>query len=145
MRTRDTEQDSVWGWLSFVADWKGSYEGQAVLYPLTQPQFTPQAEVLTFQMGNVLLLLAAMALICSWTPHSEVTKWYLISVAVADLGHIYTTYRGNSQHFWEPATWNAHVCGNIISSAFLFMHRVATVLGLFGPLRSDAKSIKKRI
>lgn len=137
--------NSTWGWLSYISDWKHTYESQAIQYPLTQPQFTPQAEVLVFMMGNVLLLLAALALICVWTPHPEITKWYLIVVAVADMGHTYAAYRGNAQYFFDVASWNDMAWGNIASGPFLCVNRIATVLGLFGPLRGYAVPTKKQL
>ena len=95
-------------------------------------KFSPQAEVLTLQAGNVLLLLGAIAVICSFTNHPEIAKWYLIAVAFADYGHIYASYRGMGQDFWDVSTWNDMAWGNVGVSAFLNVNRILTVMGVFG-------------
>ena len=109
------------------------FRDQAPIHTLPTTSLTPQAEALTLQMLNVLLLLAPMALICCWTTNSTTTKWYLISVAFADLGHIYATYRGvGHEYFMNPAEWNDMVWGNVGVSAFLHVNRWLAVLGVFG-------------
>ena len=62
------------------------YSGQAPNHVINEAEFSPQALALTLQMGNVLLLLAGIALICCWTTHASIARWYLIVVALADLG-----------------------------------------------------------
>lgn len=99
------------------------------------PPVSPQALAMTLQMGNVYLLLAALAVVCCWTTHTPVVRWYLISVALADLGHIYGTAKGMGPAFWDLGTWNDMVWGNVGASAFLHINRWLTVLGLFGSLR----------
>lgn len=49
---------------------------------------------MTLQLVNVYLLLAAMAVICTWTPHARTARWYLAAVSLADYGHIYACYVG---------------------------------------------------
>ncbi len=96
---------------------------------------TPQALSLSLQIGNVLLLLAFMALICSWTQHADISKKYLVAVALADFGHIYASYASlGDQIFWDVSKWNDMVWGSVGISAFLNVNRWATVLGLFGAI-----------
>ena len=108
---------------------------------------TPQALSLSLQMGNVLLLLAFMAVICSWTHHPDIPKKYLVAVALADFGHIYAAYVSlGDKLFWDVSKWNDMVWGNIGSSLFLNVNRWATVLGLFGTIggRKTARGKKSR-
>jgi hypothetical protein len=123
----------VWAWITNFKDPATYYISQ---YPtgtaLTTP-FPPQALSLSLQMGNVLLLLAFMAVICSWTAHSDISKKYLVAVAVADFGHIYAAYVSlGDELFWDVSKWNDMAWGNIGASVFLNVNRWATVLGLFG-------------
>jgi len=108
--------------------------------------FTPQAEVMTLQLGNVFLLLSAIAVLCCWTKHSDITFWYLIAVAFADFGHIYATYRGVGWGYLSNVTeWNDMVAGNVGVSAFLNINRWLTVLGIFGSLQSQKNYGKKNV
>lgn len=108
--------------------------------------FVPQAEAMTLQIGNIYLLLAAIAIICSWTKHSEIAFWYLLAVAFADFGHIYATYRGvPPEYFWDVTQWNNMVAGNVGSSVFLNINRWFTVLGAFGRLTSGQDVVKKTV
>lgn len=103
--------------------------------------FPGQALALTLQLGNVLLLLAAMALVCCFSPSGATARWYLIAVAFADYGHIYASYRSlGAEVFWNPAEWNDLVAGAIGVSAVLNLARWLTVAGVFGPLRDTVAS-----
>lgn len=120
------------------------YAGQAPNFPVSVHEFHPQALSMTLQMGNVLLLLAPMAIICCWTKHPEITYWYLVAVAFADFGHIYATYKGVGQdYFWNPAGWNDMVAGNVGVSAFLNINRWLTVLGVFGKMEAEVRGKSK--
>ncbi|KAF2133553.1 hypothetical protein P153DRAFT_393365 [Dothidotthia symphoricarpi CBS 119687] len=92
------------------------------------------ALVLAHSMGNVFVLLAGLAVLCTAvTRDAKVTKWYLAIVAGADVGHIYSSYRIMGPGvFWDFAAYNDTMWGNIGFSAFLHVTRVATLLGLFG-------------
>lgn len=99
---------------------------------------------MTLQLGNVLLLLAAIAVICSWTKHSEIAFWYLIVVAFADFGHIYATYAAvGPEFFFKPAGWNDMVAGNVGASVLLNINRWLTVLGVFGRIGSAGEKEKR--
>ena len=80
------------------------------------------------------VLLAGLAVLCTViTREARVTKWYLAMVALGDLGHIYASYRVmGPEIFWDFNLYNNMMWGNIGVSAFLHVHRVATLLGLFG-------------
>ena len=106
---------------------------------------TPQALSLSLQIGNVLLLLNFMALICCWTHHPDIAKKYLVAVALADFGHIYAVYASlGDDIFWDVSKWNNMVWGNIGASVFLNLNRWATVLGLFGTVGGRKASAGKR-
>jgi len=101
---------------------------------------------MTLQMGNVLLLIAVMAVICCWTTHASVARYYLLAVAFADLGHIYSTYRGVGQeYFWNVGQWNDMVAGNVGASVFLNINRWLTLLGLFGKLRVNQGTTARKM
>lgn len=119
------------------------YDTQAPNFPSKQSDFTPQALAMTLQMGNLLLLLAPIAVICCWTTHASIARWYLIAVALADFGHIYGTYKGvGAEYFWNVRDWNDMVGANVGVSAVLNVNRWLTVLGFFGQLRATASSKK---
>lgn len=88
-----------------------------------------------------------MAVICCWTTNKSITRAYLISVVIADLGHIYGTYRGvGAEYFLDVAQWNDMTWGNIGGSLFLHINRLATLAGIFGRWRDDKiKDVKKRV
>lgn len=110
--------------------------------PAAASDLTPQALVLTLQMGNVLLLLAALALICCWTPRAATSRWYLVAVAFADYGHIYGTYAGMGREaFCDVRGWNDAVWGAVGASAFLNVFRWLTVLGVFGGLTEETGGV----
>jgi len=107
---------------------------------------SPQALGLTLQMGNVLLLLGALAVVCTWTTDTRVIKGYLVAVAFADYGHIYAAYRGieaaSAGAFWEWQRWNDLTWGNVGASAVLNLLRWATVAGVFGKVARPRSSRK---
>ena len=85
-----------------------------------------------------------LAVVCCYaTNDSKVTRNYLIVVAIADLGHVYSTYTGLGwDKFMDIGTWNDMMWGNIGSSIFLFINRVATILGVFGHIKTAEKGRK---
>ena len=131
------EPFSVWGYIINMNDPFTYYAGQVPLHNLNQEEHFPgQALSITMQFGNVLLLLAALALVCCFSPSSATARWYLIAVAFADYGHIYASYCSlDPDVFWNPAQWNDFLAGAIGASAILNVARWLTVLGAFGPLK----------
>ncbi|KAI2464989.1 hypothetical protein F4781DRAFT_435877 [Annulohypoxylon bovei var. microspora] len=100
------------------------------------PALPPQALVLLLQLTNVFLLLAGLAVLCSWTAHASVARWYLVAVALADYGHVWACYRGvGARVFWDTAAWNDMLWGAVAGSAALNVLRWATLLGAFGRVR----------
>ena len=132
----------MWAYIVNIQDPAKYYQDQ---HPNGLPTvLTPQALSLTLQMGNVLLLLAFMALICSWTHHPDIAKKYLFAVALADFGHIYAAYCGLGQdYFWNPSTWNDMTWGNIGVSVFLNVNRWLTLLGIFGTVGGRKAGARK--
>ncbi|KAM5344684.1 hypothetical protein ACJ41O_010546 [Fusarium nematophilum] len=130
------EKNGVWAYINFLLDPFKYFADQAP-NPITREAFTPQAEALTWQMANVILLLAPIALICCWTKNREIAIWYLVAVGLGDWGHIYAVYRGvGPEYFWDFAGWNDMTAGNVGVSAFLNVNRWLTVAGVFGSVGS---------
>ncbi|TKA76241.1 hypothetical protein B0A55_06388 [Friedmanniomyces simplex] len=122
----------IWAYAILLQDPKSYYLGQVPHSILADASFKPQAELVVLLLGNVYLLLALLAVVCIWTSHRRVAIFYLLAVAVADLGHIYAIYRVWGETFWDLNQWNDMMWGNVGVSAFLHVNRLATVLGLFG-------------
>ncbi|KAI0456147.1 hypothetical protein F5B21DRAFT_468872 [Xylaria acuta] len=114
--------------------------------PAGPSSFPPQAQILTLQLVNVYLLLAAMAVICSWTTHARTARWYLAAVALADYGHIWACYVGvGLDLLLQPAEWNDMLWGSVGVSVFLNIVRLSTLAGVFGAVKnSDEGSAKKK-
>jgi hypothetical protein len=89
---------------------------------------------MTYATGNIYLLLAALAVVCTViTREKRVAKWYLFFVALGDLGHVYASYRVmDHDAFWDYKGWNDAMWGNIGFSVFLHAMRVLTLLGVLG-------------
>lgn len=129
---------SIWAYITALQDLPSYYAAQVPNAPLSAADhhIPPQALVLLLQLVNVYLLLAAIAVICSWTSHASVARWYLIAVALADYGHIWACYRGvGPDVFWDVGKWNDMLWGGVAVSAGLNALRWLTVLGAFGALR----------
>ncbi|KAI1335730.1 hypothetical protein F5Y15DRAFT_239347 [Xylariaceae sp. FL0016] len=124
----------VWAYISAIADPLAFYAGQTPNHPLgPDEELAPQARVFVLQLANVYLLLAAVAVICCWTPHARTARWYLFVVALADYGHIWATYRGvGDELFWDVGGWNDMVWGSVGGSVALNLVRWTTLLGLWG-------------
>jgi len=134
----------VWAYVITLSDPQQYYSDQAPQGLLSNHVFTPQSLSLTLQLGNVFLLLAAMAVICCFTTHSEISRRYLIAVALADLGHIYAIYSAvGDKVFWDLNQWNQMTASNVGVSVFLHINRLLTVAGLFGKLGGNPSGGKK--
>lgn len=89
--------------------------------------------VMVLMTGNIYLLLAGLAVLCCLFSTPQVARNYLLIVACADLGHIYSFYSGLGRDtFLDVARWNDMTWGNVGVSAFLFVNRLATAAGVFG-------------
>ncbi|KAI0202191.1 hypothetical protein F4808DRAFT_422271 [Astrocystis sublimbata] len=107
--------------------------------------YPPQAQIVTLQLVNVYLLLAAMALICSWTTSARTARLYLAAVALADYGHIWACYVGvGLDLFLKPAEWNDMLWGSVGVSVFLNIVRLATLAGVFGVVEARDEDRTKR-
>lgn len=74
------------------------------------------------------------------TTEPQVVRNYVIALAVADIGHLVATASvvGYS-HLFDVGSWNAMAWGNVGATAFLFVTRMAYLLGLFGEDRVSGK------
>ena len=92
------ERFSIWAYVVNRNDPFQYYADQLPAHTLSQEEnFPGQALSVTLQLGNVFLLLAAMAVVCCFSPSSATAKWYLVAVAFAD-------YVKLDQKFTRPAT-----------------------------------------
>ncbi|KAJ9608678.1 hypothetical protein H2200_006449 [Cladophialophora chaetospira] len=134
----------IWAYIITLTNPQQYYSDQSPQAVLANHVFTPNALSLTLQLGNVFLLLAALAVVCSFTTHAEIARRYLIAVALADLGHIYSVYAAlGDKIFWDLNQWNQMVASNVGVSVFLHINRLLTVAGLFGKLGANANAGKK--
>lgn len=98
------------------------------------------AVILSYTLGNIFLILAAVAVLCTAiTRNARVAKYYLFIIALGDLGHIYASYRVmGKETFLNFNEYNDMMWGNIGFSAFLHVNRGATLVGLFGRVGAKA-------
>ena len=94
------------------------------------------ALVLSYTLGNVFLVLAFLAILCTAiTRDARVTWYYLFFIAFGDLGHIFASYKVMGPDvFLNFSQYNSMMWGNVGMSAFLHINRAATILGLFGKI-----------
>ncbi|KAI1393595.1 uncharacterized protein F4822DRAFT_385182 [Hypoxylon trugodes] len=130
----------IWAYIVALRDTPSFYIAQAPNFPLpADAEVPPHGLVLLLQLVNVYVLLAAIAVVCSFTPHASVSRGYLIAVAFADYGHIWAVYKAlGAELFWDVGSWNDMIWGSIAVSAVLNVLRWLTVAGAFGALR-DAR------
>ena len=103
----------------------------------TPAPLPPGSTVVALQLGNVFLLVAALGVLCCFMSHPSFARNYLLILACADLGHIYSSYVGmGSQQFWDIGAWNDTVWLNVGVSAFFCVNRIATVMGVFGAIKT---------
>lgn len=135
----------VWAWVVSLNDPFQYFADQTPDHLKADIYFPPQALAVTLQLSNVLLLLAAMAVICCFSTSSATARWYLIAVAFADYGHIYSVCRAvDSAVLYDFSQWNEMMVGNIGVSAVLNVLRWLTVLGVFGGLGASGKGQAKK-
>ncbi|KAI0408807.1 hypothetical protein F4802DRAFT_368027 [Xylaria palmicola] len=138
----------VVGYFTALRDPSAFYVRQAQNHelPADASAFPPQALIMTLQLVNVYLLLAAMAVICSWTTHAGITRLYLAAVALADYGHIWACYVGvGLDLFLRPAEWNDMLWGSVGVSVFLNIVRLLTLAGVFGAVRDGEQRPAKKV
>lgn len=139
-----SKQRRIWAYIFNISSPFDYYASQAPNNPITLADFPAQALGLSLALGNIWLLLALLAVICSWTNHPEIIKRYLLAVALADLGHCWATYRAvGSDYFFNVSGWNDMIWGNVGVSLFLHVNRLATVLGVFGSISTPAQEKSK--
>jgi hypothetical protein len=137
----------LWALATSLPDPAAYYISQHPSPPLltTTLPIQPQALSLTLQITNLFLLLALLGILCSWTPHAEVARWYLVAVAIADWGHIYSVYASVGEEiFWDLDKWNDLMWGNVGVSAVLNVCRWGTVFGVFGKVGGKGSGKAKR-
>ncbi|KAB5578299.1 hypothetical protein GE09DRAFT_1089231 [Coniochaeta sp. 2T2.1] len=118
---------------------------QAPSYPLPVSAVPPQGVGAAQQLGNIFLMLTFFAILCVWTPHPEIARYYCLIVALADWGHIYSFHRAvGGDYFWNFAGWHRHMWENVGVSVFLNVVRLATVAGVFGKIGGSDKGKAKR-
>ncbi|KAF2644775.1 hypothetical protein P280DRAFT_546200 [Massarina eburnea CBS 473.64] len=105
-------------------------------YP-TATSLVPESNgaiILAYTLANIFVLLAFLAIVCTAISRdSRVTKYYLLFVAVADLGHICASHAVmGKEMLLDFNVYNDVMWGNIGASAFLHVNRLATLLGVFG-------------
>ncbi|KAI1427056.1 hypothetical protein F5Y12DRAFT_739692 [Xylaria sp. FL1777] len=137
----------VLAYITTLQDPSTFYARQAQNYelPADPSSFPPQAQIVTLQLVNVYLLLAAMAVICSWTTHAGIARRYLAAVSLADYGHIWACYVGvGLDLLLQPAEWNDMLWGSVGVSVFLNIVRLATLAGIFGPVEDGKEGSGKK-
>ncbi|KAK0666806.1 hypothetical protein QBC41DRAFT_146192 [Cercophora samala] len=109
------------------------------------PEFSPQAETVTLQLVNVFLLLAGLAVVCSFSKDRFTVKGYCTVVALADYGHIWAIYKGlGPEGFWEFGKWNDLVWGGVLASVLLNLVRWGVVFDVFGRLKEGEEKVKTK-
>lgn len=136
---------------------------QIALSPL-EP-ITANAKMVALQLGNIYLLLAMVGIAVLYsTNEAKVVRNYVISLALADIGHVAVTcYVMEYERMIDFANWNAMAYGNIGATVsistirpeadranartqvVLFSVRIAYLLGLFGPDRVPAAEKAKKL
>jgi hypothetical protein len=136
---------SIWAWVVNLEDPEKFFLDQVPASTITKTFFSPNALAMTLQIGNVYALLAALAIICCFTTHSEIPRRYLLVVAFADLGHIYSYFPAlGSKVFWDVTQWNGMVWGGVGVSLFLHLNRLCTLAGLYGKMGNAVDRLKAR-
>ncbi|MCJ1435708.1 hypothetical protein MMC27_005083 [Xylographa pallens] len=130
------------GWIAAYFDTVGFIADQIPSSPLLNAlPSSPSAQVVALQLGNTYMLLALLGLfILNTTTDVRVVKVYIIALAIADIGHVVPTMWMLG---WERSiavqSWNKMAWGNIGATVFLFVTRVAYLVGLFGKDRVTRK------
>lgn len=133
----------VAGSLAPLYDLEGFIAGQT---PHPDPPTThPSSVALALQLANLysLMFLVGVGVLHS-TTEPKVVRNYLVGLAIADVGHVYATYLAMGwDAFVDVGAWNALTWGNIGATGFLFVNRIAHLLGVFGPVKAGKAPGKK--
>ncbi|KAI9675029.1 MAG: hypothetical protein M1817_001435 [Caeruleum heppii] len=105
--------------------------------PVSKPPIPlpPTSHLVTLQLSNAYLLLCLIGLFVLYsTTESKVVRRYLIALALGDVGHLAVTYSVlGRERYLDWRGWNAMAWGNVGVTTFLFLTRLAYLLGLLGP------------
>lgn len=131
----------VAGALSPIIDTDNFIAGQiSFAYPPPLPHH-PSVLALNYQLANIYGLVGMLALgIIYGTSEIHVLRNAVVAMTIADLGHLYATYVPMGPDlFFDVASWSLVSWGNIGFTAFLFVNRIAYLLGFFGSKTSKSK------
>ncbi|KAH8171849.1 DNA-binding domain-containing protein [Sarocladium implicatum] len=137
--------------ISFVAGFAGAVADTSWFVQQQVPQKVPvpvteNSIVLAWQLGNIYLLLAfvAVALFTS-TSEIKVIRRYLVALALGDVGHIgWTAYGLGMERMSKIGEINLMTWANIAPTIFLLVVRLAYLGGFFGPDNAPVTVSKKR-
>ena len=123
--------------VGYFAAYKNTTSFVADQYPSSLPAdvlLTPNAQILAYQIGNLYGLMAILGLaILNITDDPRIVKAYILCLAIGDIGHVAPTIWVLG---WDRAVdfqnFNYMAWGNLGGTAFLFVVRLAYLMGLFG-------------
>ncbi|CRG82876.1 hypothetical protein PISL3812_00222 [Talaromyces islandicus] len=124
----------VGGFLAPLLDTDNFIAGQT---PPTNPPPLPHHAstlVLSYQIANIYGLVGLLAVgVIYGSSERHVVRNLILSLAVADIGHMYAMYAViGLEAFLDVASWSPVAWGSIGFTGFLFVNRVAYLLGAFG-------------
>ncbi|EED13812.1 hypothetical protein TSTA_100560 [Talaromyces stipitatus ATCC 10500] len=131
----------VAGALAPIIDTNNFIAGQTSLAsPPTLPHH-PSVLALNYQLANIYGLVGMLGVgLIYGTSEIHVLRNAVVALSIADLGHLYATYAAmGPDTFFDVASWSLVSWGNIGFTAFLFVNRIAYLLGLFGSKTSKSK------
>jgi hypothetical protein len=101
--------------------------------------------VMSYQIANIYGLVGLLAVGDIYgSSERHVVRNLITTLAVADIGHMYAMYAViGLEAFLDVGSWSPVAWGSIGFTAFLFVNRVAYLLGVFGS-EAATTSEKKR-
>lgn len=134
--TNSPETHRVLGTLAPLYDLDGFIAGQTA--HVAPPAPHPSSTALAYQLGNLYFLMSLVGMgVLHTSTEPKVLRNYLISLALADIGHVYATFLAMGwEAFADVGSWNALTWGNIGATGFLFINRVLYLSGVFGTARA---------
>jgi hypothetical protein len=132
------------GWFSIITDPYTWLQDSNPFVPIKPP--SPHAEAAILQLGNLFLFCAIVQIACCHVSKEPIiSNIYLGAAIVFDLGHVYGVYRGLGwDRFVDFGNWNGAIRTNVAMTMFLFLARIAYVLGLFGSNGRAKAGVKQR-